>query len=154
MKKRDKFGKFIKQPKIERTCKECGKVFEVIPYRIKIGEGKYCTTKCFGESQKSKKRPQFSGKNHPNWKGGKKIKGGYLFILMPDHPRATEKGYVKNSHLVMEQKIGRFIQLPEVVHHIDGDKLNDTTSNLYLCKDGAEHIKFHYPRRSNDDEAV
>ena len=31
---------------IKCICEICGKEFEVIPYRIKIGGGKYCSNKC------------------------------------------------------------------------------------------------------------
>lgn len=59
-----------------------------------------------------------------------------------DHPRKrlVKKGkhtrvypYVFEHQLVMEKALGRFLEMHEIVHHIDGDKLHNELSNLYLC---------------------
>lgn len=44
---------------------------------------------------------------------------------------------------MMEQCIGRELTKEEKVHHIDGDKLNYSINNLYLCKDRSEHAYVH-----------
>ncbi len=43
---------------------------------------------------------------------------------------------------LMEQKIGRKLNFNEVVHHIDGDKLNNNIDNLQIVSRG-EHINLH-----------
>lgn len=43
----------------------------------------------------------------------------------------------------MSKHIGRNVKYPENVHHIDGDKLNNDISNLYLCKNVKEHSEIH-----------
>lgn len=45
--------------------------------------------------------------------------------------------------LVVEQQIGRYLNDGEVVHHIDGDKLNNAPENLRLCASQAEHMRVH-----------
>lgn len=82
------------------------------------------------------------GKNHFNWKGGKRVMRGYNYTLKPNHKRAT-KGYVRNCILVAEEKLGRILEKGEVVHHIDGNTLNDDKDNLYVYKNDKLHQKVH-----------
>ena len=50
------------------------------------------------EINKKKGSPR---EKNPNWKGGiRKSKRGYIYILMPDHPRADNRGCVKRANLV------------------------------------------------------
>src|SRR4030065_95113 len=44
---------------------------------------------------------------------------------------------------VMAVKIGRPLLRTEVVHHIDGNNLNNDPDNLMLFKTNSEHVKFH-----------
>jgi len=78
-----------------------------------------------------------------NWKGGKTIHEGRLLKYQPAHPNSNKKGYVRNSHLVVEKYLGRFLTKDEVVHHLDEDKLNDELCNLYLFPNKSEHCRFH-----------
>lgn len=58
---------------------------------------------------------------------------GYKMVPAPgDHPNADSKGYIREHRLVMEQKLGRYLEPHEVVHHKDGDKLNNDPENLEL----------------------
>jgi hypothetical protein len=68
----------------------------------------------------------------PKNKKGYTIYSGRIFIRKPKHPNADTKGYVRHSHLVMENKIGRFIQTGEVVHHKNKNTLDDRIENLEL----------------------
>ena len=42
-----------------------------------------------------------------------------------------------------EEKLGRKLKENEMVHHIDGNKLNNNPNNLYVCKDRNEHQQIH-----------
>ena len=68
--------------------------------------------------------------------------GNYVTIYMPEHPRAIN-GYVLKHIVVMETVLKRYVQLPEVVHHIDGNKNNNNIDNLMLFPNNAAHIKYH-----------
>ena len=83
------------------------------------------------------------GKDHSNWKGGRGLKSGYWTVYNPKHPRALNIGRVWEHILVMEKKIGRYIDKSEPIHHIDMDRQNNKIENLYLCKDSSEHQKAH-----------
>lgn len=53
--------------KIKRICEECGKEFEVFPYLVKHGHGRFCSRKCQGKWQSKYRK----GKEASNWQGGK-----------------------------------------------------------------------------------
>lgn len=57
-------------PVIKKVCKNCQKIFIVKIFRTRKGFSKFCGRKCMGEWQKGKKRPEISGNNNYNWKGG------------------------------------------------------------------------------------
>jgi len=83
------------------------------------------------------------GKNHHNWKGGRIIKGNnYIGIWNPDHERSDKQGYVFEHTLVAEKKYGRLPNKNEVIHHIDFNKQNNDSNNLYLCS-YVDHTKLH-----------
>ncbi len=67
---------------------------------------------------------------------------GYKKLLRPNHTRADGKGYVGEHTLIMESYINRLLKNNEVVHHIDGDKLNNDISNLKLMTE-QEHRSLH-----------
>ncbi|KKM98739.1 hypothetical protein LCGC14_1154850 [marine sediment metagenome] len=70
---------------------------------------------------------------------------GYTLILLPKHSHASPTGYVKRARLVLETKLGRYIDEGYVVHHLDGDKANDTPDNLVELRD-LEHRRMHASR--------
>ena len=84
------------------------------------------------------------GKDAGNWKGGwKKTTDGYIAVYAPDHPFKNKKGYVLEHRLVMEKKIGRYLKPEEVVHHINGNRMNNKVTNLQLFPNNGEHTKDH-----------
>jgi len=77
------------------------------------------------------------------FKRGFTISNGYKLVLAFGHPHANNNGYVLEHHLVMEKHLGRFTKKGEIVHHIDGDKLNNSIDNLMLFPNQSSHIKHH-----------
>lgn len=84
------------------------------------------------------------GEKAANWKGGRhSTKSGYITVYAPDHPNSGKRGYVMEHRLVMEQKLGRYLEHGEIVHHIDGNKQNNHPDNLEL-KTNSQHISEHF----------
>ena len=77
-----------------------------------------------------------------------KFHKGYKVIYMPKHPHSRMNGYVYEHILVAESKLGRPLYENEVVHHIDGNKLNNSPDNLMVFSSQREHDKWHWEKRS------
>ena len=81
-----------------------------------------------------------SGSNNANWKGGETTTtDGYISVYRPDHPMAL-RGRVLEHRLVVSESIGRPLRDGEVVHHIDGNKQNNSIDNLQLFSSNGEHL--------------
>ena len=55
---------------------------------------------------------------------------GYRKIMVKDHPRADQYGYVLEHRLVVEKMLGRYLESHEIVHHKDGVRDHNDPSNL------------------------
>ena len=101
------------------------------------------TTKWYQENPGARR-----GENHPGWKGGKiKTRHGYFLIWKPTHIYAGNKGYVKESRLIMENILGRYLNPNEVVHHENGKREDDRPENLKLFESRGKHMSFHLEKR-------
>jgi hypothetical protein len=90
-------------------------------------------------------RDKYAG-HGPNWTGGRTIftptrKGAspYAYVFRPDHPNANVRGYVFEHRWVMAEHLGRAIEPYEIVHHVDGNTLNNAVSNLEVRLRGGRH---------------
>lgn len=106
-------------------CTVCGSPFSVIPSRV--GKAKYCTYRChqIGEGRK-----------------GGAVRGEQ--VKATSEGKAYTKTFGRHTHrVVMESKIGRKLAAGEVVHHADGNKLNNDPDNLILLKSQSDHAREH-----------
>lgn len=97
---------------------------------------------------KKKMSESHKGNKNGHWRGGKVETGrGYLSIFSPEHPNKDRNQYVPEHRLLMEQKLGRYLNKKEIVHHINGNKKDNKIENLILFKNNIEHAKYHYHKR-------
>lgn len=152
---------------IKLNCPICNK--EIVIYqndnRIKNGNKIYCSKEC---SHKAMQKGQIINclncnkqfystrnkccckqcayeykKKHYNHKTYKE--GGYLCRYIGGY---NKKGNVKEHRYIMEQYLGRKLNVDEIVHHIDGNKLNNKISNLEIMT-RSEHSRLHRLKELN-----
>lgn len=123
-------------------CEKCGKGRRVI-----IIKGKPRHRIC-RECQLEHLHKQNLGEKHPRWNGGRHQRvRGYIRIWKPEHPFATQDGYVPEHRLVMEMYLGRFLETDEIVHHENNDTADNRIENLRLFATNAQHMTYHKERR-------
>lgn len=116
-------------------------------WTCECGCGGYITPTVFHFNHRSWYRPRFipkhqnRGVNHTG-KIGVVVAKGYIWLRRPRHPLANPRGYVKRCWIVAERKLGRLLREDELVHHKDGNKLNDAPSNLAVLA-WHDHRKHH-----------
>ncbi len=79
------------------------------------------------------------GRRAPRWNGGRIKRRGYGLIWMPDHHSIrpeTQRKYVLEHRLVMEQTLGRPLLPTEKVHHLNGVRDDNRPENLELWTTG------------------
>lgn len=77
---------------------------------------------------------------HPGW--STITAQGYLIVSAPDHPRKNSQGMVFAHRIATEKHFGRFLDADEVVHHKDGNRLNNDPANLMVLS-ASEHSLLH-----------
>lgn len=139
------------------VLKQCGQEKQCSNYCKDYSEGIVCMDcgKPISRGATRCKNCANKGSNNPNWKGGivnySRKNGIYRkAVYAPDNPMADKNGYVLRSRLIMSQMIGRPLTKDERVHHIDGDKTNDSPSNLRLFENESQHQRFHHRERRSD----
>ena len=74
----------------------------------------------------------------PAWKGGRTVdSNGYVRVLVADDERhlvgrTISGGYVLEHRLVMARQLGRPLLKTETVHHVNGNKQDNSPENLQL----------------------
>lgn len=67
---------------------------------------------------------------------------GYILLYYPEHPNAWKNGLVYLHRLIVENNIGRYLTVHEIVHHKDGNPLNNSVDNLEIASQ-SYHVSNH-----------
>jgi hypothetical protein len=164
-----------------KQCAQCGEYVGPQNFRnmYEYRRARYCNKDCYLAAHKAKfedavcpicnttfKRPanreqvkQFCSpkcqyKN--NEKQGHKYvtPQGYVAIKVGKHPMAYSDGYILEHRLVMSQHLGRALATDEHIHHIDGNKQNNSIENLQIIENSEHQILHESSCRLNTAEAI
>jgi len=71
---------------------------------------------------------------------------GYRMLYRPEHKTCMKtenwSGYVYEHIYIVENELGRSLEIDEVVHHLDGNRNNNRKENLLLLSRGM-HTRLH-----------
>lgn len=95
-----------------KKCKTCENEF-----KNKYKKHIYCSKECSDKAR---------------IKGAHIASRGYRLVFEPNHPMATKAGYVPEHRLVVMNILGRMLEKDEIVHHINGNKLDNRFDNLQI----------------------
>lgn len=130
-------------------CIDCGK----------ITLGKYCQ-KCY----LTKHNPSFKGLNRKKW--GRKLQGGYWYILNHEHLFTNKRDYISEQRLVMEEFLRKndpkssylievkgilYLNPKYVIHHKNRIRTDNRIENLEI-KTKSQHMKDHHKSNKTKEQ--
>lgn len=141
---------------VEKYCAECG-VALVLRCTRDIKRKRFCSRSCLGTWHGRRNGPKTAGRKasaeeiagrsrtrRENSIGNKRLesRGKVLYWSV-----MTVDGYRYEHRLVAEETLGRSLTDDEVIHHINGDGLDNRPENLMVMT-ALEHLQHHAKERS------
>lgn len=149
--------------RITLTCEQCGKEFDRLPCQVtRKGQGRFCSRNCMIDNKKNgsivnctncgKKFYRRFGEqgNTINQFCSGDCYSEYRYKNLKD--TTYKKILTRHEHrIVAENVLGRKLKKEEIVHHVDGNKHNNSVSNLAVLPNQTVHAKIHFGNESADN---
>lgn len=130
---------------VTKKCESCHQVFTRMVQKGK--SRRFCSQECSHEYQRGPNSPNWGrGPNSGSfvrtrytwtpekWDEGHIDNKGYFRVYRPDYPKTYAMGYAKRYHIVWWLETGETLSEGHVLHHKNGNKLDDKFENLELIK--------------------
>lgn len=155
----------------ETICPICGKSFHIKNFRRDKDKTHCCSKQCKHELDKIKMLGKgnhqygLKGSLNASWKSDERISTyGYKMIRCLDHPFKNSDDFVFEHRLIVEANLlvpensiiinGKQYLSPDWdVHHIDFNRLNNDTENLFPLPTGL-HKSFHNKNRDLKENSI
>lgn len=132
-------------------CEDCGEIRRSRRNKSLLNKLEHPCRSC------SNKRNGIKKKGIPSWNSGKRYSiapvektsyinsSGYreIWCGRGEGSRGRKDGYRLEHHIVIENNLGRSLQKGEIVHHINGNKLDNRLENLWLFDSISSHRQSH-----------
>lgn len=132
--------------KVEAVCGWCGVHF--MKQEIELHNHNFCCIAHFRKWNSKRMSDYNRSENEVNqsswWTDDKKEQQREK--MLGSDIKSYRKYHGRHEHrVVMEEVLGRTLTSDEIVHHIDGDKTNNSPSNLQILT-RAEHARVHFSK--------
>ncbi len=115
------------------VCRFCGEKYDKPRSRVSGEHGGYCSIQCFHADR------SLSGEYSKN--------GGRITRLTETVGEITECSFGRRARKAIETS-GVKLKPGQVIHHIDGNRSNNSLVNLRIFNSHSEHMQFHHSLRN------
>lgn len=129
-------------------CAGCGAPVHRFPSARKRYPHAFCSRECHMRTLNAELNPtRMTPETKEKLRNSRLSKGAAENTYLKMHGRHLHR-------IVAEEILGRPLKDGEVVHHIDGNKHNNSPENIIVFQNQSEHAKWHAEHRKKVDNAV
>ena len=131
------------------TCVDCGETR--IVHFLDSAPAKRCRS-CANKINPATLRKGQKREQSIAWKGGRRPTGdGYIYVYVDSASPYFKMGVhgerIREHRLIMAQSLSRCLEPWEVVHHINGNKIDNRLENLELLPNDTNHLPFTFMQK-------